>query len=404
MAPQLPFDGVSASRGLIARVQEVAQGAAAIALPNLPGKLLGVIDLARLLDVVTVAGLPQIKTETAGAGQVVTLRWAPKIKDRLESPLERVSVSSGQPPAPALTLTSKVNRGRGLELSGASTHVEGTLSNIALVIAGAVKVSFDRLKFVSVNGQKPSFDVKVSKVEFLGDLEVVEKLAREFEGLLGTNDLAVRVDTAGIVAELRLALPTLPLGGLTISNVVFSCGVSLFFDATPAAVRFALASRKSPFLLTYTIFGGGGFFALTARTDGSLEIEAALEFGGSAEIDLLLARGSAQAMVGIYFHYKDQATVEGFVRLHGELEVLGIITISVDFYLGLAYEIGTGTVRGRAALTVMVKVLFFSQSVTLEVERSFRFDDAAVADAFGFEELAPAPEESGWLEYWGAFV
>ena len=79
----------------------------------------------------------------------------------------------------------------------------------------------------------------------------------------------------------------------------------------------------------------------------------------------------------------------------GELEVLGIITISVEFYLEFRFE-SPASVYGKASLTVKVEVLFFSASVTLEVERRF----AGGGDPT-FADLMDAP---AWNTYCDAFA
>jgi hypothetical protein len=53
----------------------------------------------------------------------------------------------------------------------------------------------------------------------------------------------------------------------------------------------------------------------------------------------------------------------------GSLEILGIITLSIEFYLGMEYKITENELWGQAKLTVKVEVLFFSASVELSVER-----------------------------------
>jgi hypothetical protein len=60
---------------------------------------------------------------------------------------------------------------------------------------------------------------------------------------------------------------------------------------------------------------------------------------------------------------------EGFVRIHGAVEVLKLVTVSIDVVLTLRYEhpIATGTV----AVTIMIQVLAFSRSVSFSITRSF---------------------------------
>jgi hypothetical protein len=65
---------------------------------------------------------------------------------------------------------------------------------------------------------------------------------------------------------------------------------------------------------------------------------------------------------------KTKATLAGYLRMGGELSVLGIISISLEFMLSFSYD-SDGKASGRATLTVEVKVLFFSKSVAISVEK-----------------------------------
>ena len=107
------------------------------------------------------------------------------------------------------------------------------------------------------------------------------------------------------------------------------------------------------------------------------ELEAALEFGATASLDIGVASGSVHMMAGIYFSLQRKdpgndlaATLTGYLRVGGSLSVLGarhdLGRVQPDLHLreeGKAY--------GRATLTVQVEVAFFSKSVELTVERDF---------------------------------
>jgi hypothetical protein len=79
--------------------------------------------------------------------------------------------------------------------------------------------------------------------------------------------------------------------------------------------------------------------------------------------------------------------LSGFLRLGGELEVLGIISISVEFYMSLSYESSVkdpnppntvlvpAKIWGEASLTVKIEIVFFSKSVTMKVRREFSDPD-----------------------------
>ena len=78
-------------------------------------------------------------------------------------------------------------------------------------------------------------------------------------------------------------------------------------------------------------------------------------------------------MAGLYLALaKDGATLTGYLRLNGYLRVLGLISLSLEFYLGMTWEQSSGEVWGQARLTVSVDIAFFSESVTLgPIEKRF---------------------------------
>ena len=61
----------------------------------------------------------------------------------------------------------------------------------------------------------------------------------------------------------------------------------------------------------------------------------------------------------------------GYLRCGGSLSVLGIVRVSVEFYLCFTYFFEPKKAKGRATLTVEVAIACFSKSVELTVEKSF---------------------------------
>jgi len=106
-------------------------------------------------------------------------------------------------------------------------------------------------------------------------------------------------------------------------------------------VRFGLSSRDNPFILTIDLFGGGGFFSLGIGADGIELIEVSLEFGADLSIDLGVASGGNLDNGRDLLLAPDGAEkadpAHRFLRADGNLSVLGIISISMEFYLGLTY-------------------------------------------------------------------
>ena len=80
----------------------------------------------------------------------------------------------------------------------------------------------------------------------------------------------------------------------------------------------------------------------------------------------------------------------------GELDVLGLVSLSLEFIMSLAYESagnGNGVVWGEATLIAEVEVVCFSDSVEISVRREF--GDPASARTCSLQD--------DWAAYWGAF-
>jgi hypothetical protein len=166
--------------------------------------------------------------------------------------------------------------------------------------------------------------------------------------------------------------------------------------------RFAFCERQQPFTLTVALFGGGGFFAISIGLKGVTMIEASLEFGASIALNLGVASGSATIMAGFYFQMTETGdfSLTGYFRACGSLSVLGIITVTIEFYLGLTYATKgalehPGKLWGQCSVTVKIEILFFSISVGVTLEREFAGSDPT------FRQLMPT--QNDWTLYCNAF-
>ncbi len=117
--------------------------------------------------------------------------------------------------------------------------------------------------------------------------------------------------------------------------------------------RSASAPARDPFHLTVWVFGGGGFFAITVTPEECRILEAAFEFGAAAPRSTSEWRAAAsRCMAGIYFRLEKDGNSEltGYFRLRGEVDVLGLISASLELYLEISYEIDIehGPRTGRA--------------------------------------------------------
>jgi hypothetical protein len=292
-----------------------------------------------------------------------------------------------------------------LDGSAAPTfNAKATLDSFRVNLFGFVTIWFDKLMFSAQTGSKPDVVVDLHPgdrmIEFGGPLEFVNELRSIIPSNGFSDPPSLSVTPSGISASYSINIPSLAVGIFALEHLSIGAGFLLPFDARPAEVRFNFAERQRPFSLTVSLLGGGGFFALGVGTEGVREIEAALEFGAALSINLGVASGSVEIKAGIYFHWKTQ-TVElaGYVRLHGELSVLGLISASLTFNLQLAYtkENKRSVVWGEASIEVEIDVLFVSFSVSVSCRREFGGSDGDPK----FIQLIP--DQATWNEYCEAF-
>ncbi|MYS84829.1 hypothetical protein [Embleya scabrispora] len=353
---------------------------------------LGEDEIRRRLDGVSQELLPvplmRIADLVDSAGSELRYVWKPRLKNDL--PLLDLG-------AAALVLEATTVRSPDA-LSKSS--VRGELRRFAFVFADIVRVDFERLTFTARPGSKPDVTAAGVAITFEKALEFVNQLREALPADGFGSGAFVDVSTSGVTAGYSLTLPTLSLGMFNLSNVALSARLTIPFDDRPARFRFAVSERQNPFNISVSLFGGGGFFALEVSTRGIEQIEGSLEFGGNASLDLGVASGGVHLMAGIAFQMTgDSVTLTGYLRCGGYLSVLGIVSITVEFYLALTYHKDNGIceVVGQGSITVSVRVAFFSKSVSLALERRF-------AGSAGDPSFADCMDPDDWDEYCLAFA
>ena len=355
--------------------------------------LLGGVKLRDVIDAVfDPLQFPRMVIERLPASVVTTLDWKPRV--RVPSVVPSLEVSA----ATSLDLNTRIEK----KLDGAgdgTTLVTGVMRTFAINFLGVARVRFDSVSFRSQPGQKLDFSAELdaaNPVEFLGALSFVNELRRFIPSSGFSDPPAISVSPTAVEVGYTLALPPLAVGVFALQNVSLSAGLSLPFTGDPARLRFGFAERHAPFLLTVSLFGGGGFFGMAVGLDKVVLVEAALEFGGSISLNLGVASGGVYVMAGIYFKLEGGvAELAGYLRCGGSLEVLGLICISIEFYLELGYK--AGKARGLARVTVKVEIACFSKSVTLTVEKSF-------GGSSGDPTFGELIEPDDWIEYGNAFA
>jgi hypothetical protein len=368
------------------------------------GTLLGAIEIPKIIKQITGPGAsaqaPRISSNWVYQGSNpapvaldTKLRWNPAV----QADFPHIFFEPGS--ATNLLITAEIYTP--ISNPAQTTYsIHGELTNFTLHLFGKdndfVDIAFSSFTFDAKTGAKPSIQPQISGVTFVGPLTFISTM----EQLLGSlGGPSVDVTAAGINASYTLALPNVELGVFSLSNLSLSGGVNIPFDGSPVRVRFALSSQDNPFQLAIVIFSGGGFFSLAIGADGIEMLQVSLEFGASISINIGVASGGVSIMAGIYFSLQtvptEQVTLTGFLKVDGNLSVLGIITLSMEFYLGLTYQ-DPGQAFGVASVTVSISVLFFSASVTATYQKTI----GGGSDP----DFAQAISQTDWDEYCEAFA
>jgi hypothetical protein len=343
----------------------------------LEAKIFGAINLWDIIKLVapgdflsSMDKVPKLLPDISGDKLTVTLEWKPALKDWNNLFI----ASNGSKPAELIILARVCAQSSG----EAEVDISCTLKNFTVDLLGNIQsfllIRFDQIVFGSKGGKKADVDVKMAGIEFVGVLAFVEKL-KDLIPLEGFSDPpSLDVTDKGITAGFSLALPDIAFGIFCLQNLSLGASFTIPFISEPLTVRFNFCERQSPFMLTVSAFGGGGFFAITLDPQGVHSLEASFEFGASIAVSFGVASGGVYVMAGIYFKMEsnpDKAALTGYFRMGGEVDVLGIVSVSLELYLSLTYEFTSGKCVGTATLTLEVEVLFFSVSVEISVEKKF---------------------------------
>ncbi len=109
-------------------------------------------------------------------------------------------------------------------------------------------------------------------------------------------------------------------------------------------------------------------------------------------------------MGGIEFFIDgSKAMLTGYLRVRGEVQVLGLISICIESTLALTYNSGNGKLEGSCEWVLRVKVVFIRKTVRVRFEKRFA---GANGDPTFAELMAPAgaTEPLPWDLYCGAYA
>lgn len=287
-----------------------------------------------------------------------------------------------------------------------------TLSNFMLALpAGSplLTLSFERVEFT----QRPDVPMKLELVtpdiQFLGQLKLLQKLQTEVMKVLGKTGATVTVSTSEIVAGYQLRVPDAPAGMFVMRNIAVRTQVHVPFAENPVRVLVGFASREQPFGLTVSGFGGGGYAAVELAGDTVSTLELSLEFGAMVALDFIIAKAEVHALGGVRFVRTTTGMVlEAYIRIGGSVQLLGLITVSVELRVTLRYcDSPRPRLAGEASLVIELDLTLFSETVTVSSGTYELIGGDGPLPVSG-PELAPVDFEAAqlkaWDSYWKAFA
>lgn len=348
-------------------------------------KILGGIDLFSILEEIT---------DFAGGGSLQIPQWVNTIEngkltrsfvwetDKLKA--DAAPFVSGS--ARTLKITCNVQVGAATELK---TTIDARIIDFTITLAGVIEIPFKQFSMYMEAGRKPEVNVDMGNVRFCGALGFIAEIAEKLQLDRFVDPPSIDVTAEGLEISYGIQLPSIQVGVFSLQNLALNASATLPFTGDPFRARFALSERQNPFTISVTIFGGGGFFAIGVGLDGVETLELSLEFGGNLSLDIGVASGGIHVMAGIYIKItKKVADLTGYVRAGGSLNVLGLVHVSVELYLGLTYDFKNNKAWGEASLTLEIGILFFSIDVTITVRREFAGDaaDPTLEDTFTLNE------------------
>jgi hypothetical protein len=278
-----------------------------------------------------------------------------------------------------------------------------------------IAMQFDHISFVTAAGKKPDVDVKINGINFGGYLRFLQMFSFLIP-LDGFSDPPyLHVDTGGIHAGFTLQIPNIAIGIFSIENIAISAKLEIPFFSDKKSVSaltftFSFCDKDHPFLITVSMLGGGGYFVVSFTPKGIQSLEASICVGAQIAINLAnIAQGSVTITVGITFTVTDMTDTSGkvvgkdillsaFFRIHGELDVLGVVSVSIDVRLTMSYDIKHNSLVAEGEITIDVSVIFFSVHKSVHVRKEFQ----SCNNDPTLRQLMP-PNELNQSQYWADY-
>lgn len=409
VAPAFKADGISRELGPVPTSVLLPQPDLGAALGEAfrGAKLFG-FPLASLIDAAAdpKPGPPKIIQRRVGGATCVELRWE-KVKLVTHGPFQP------RPGAPKPQLDLVVVSDPAL-LPPTETPPSCALTNFTLALPATqplITLAFEKVSFTQRPGLPPTMELKGLGITFGGKLKLLQELQKRVMALLGGHGPTISVSTSHIAVEYRLRVPDAPAGMFVMRNIAVRAEVRVPFADKPVTVAVGFASREQPFALTVSGFGGGGYAAVEIAGDEPSKLELSLEFGAMLAVDFVIAKAEVHALGGVRFVRAagDTTELEAFIRIGGSVQLLGLVTISIELRVCLAFADPPPRLTGRASLVVELDLTLYSESVTVD-SGTFELIGGSARDPLppriqaAADAVEDAARQEAWESYWKAFA
>lgn len=260
-------------------------------------------------------------------------------------------------------------------------RAEGALTNLLINFIGDktfASVRLERFGFTAGSDRAQDLQVEIGDVVFGDALAFLSNMARFLSFGSGSGPI-LDIDARSITTGFNLAVPEISIGAVALTGLNTRVAINLPFGADPVRFSLAFSSPDDPFAVVIMGIGGGGWFGMDLGLEGVEYLNIGAAIKASLEIDLGVASGGVSCTIGMQYEITgrgDAAIIEltAFVCVKGRVEVLGIVSISIEICVGLTAELPAPGERikltGKATCTVKVKVCGIKKTVKIQMKRS----------------------------------
>ncbi|TFZ59024.1 hypothetical protein E4V01_08510 [Methylorubrum sp. Q1] len=226
--------------------------------------------------------------------------------------------------------------------------------NLIPGIFEAVTIGFRGLTFTAGTGRSPDFDVRFGRTEIGKDAKFLDDLQAYLSPRGGGLKVGLLAEEPGIEAAYGVNLGSFGVGTLSFSNVVLFAGAELPFQNSPARFRVSIGRPEAPFLISSTIFGGGGYLSFVTDTQsGFRSFECSFDYGGVFAFGFGPLSGNGQVTLGLYVRIgatAEDSELGGTFMARGSASI-ACFGFSTSLFVRLKQQGRGGPVKGEATYT-----------------------------------------------------